>query len=228
MITVFFLSCDNRDAYDLPTNSSVNENLELSEYLRLKETTSYVTTNFQKMGVLKINVENLSNCKQYRFTTGKYFFLNKEKIDLASYSFILKNGMLSLKNDNSIKLSIYKNKPYIYSNKYVGFPTEDFYSNRTFNLLLLVMSEISTDINNKVESSFNTSKMKGGCSMLNTYYVYGTGGSLAVAETNLEAEIAYYTGQGGALSGCTAIRGANSGCFWEEYACIATQAYCCN
>jgi hypothetical protein len=220
-LTIVF-SCSNET--DL-MNNPITENLELNQKIQLNNTTTMVSNNFLNMGITEVVVENKSKIVLYKVKTQKTFYLNGENIDLSTYNIVVENNFISIKNDNSFKLSVYQNKPYVVSGSYSGFPKSDFYSNKNFNILLFFMKEIITNdefkLNSKTFLKDNTQR-RGGCSFWNTYYVYGTGGSQSVAQANLTSEISSYD-----LSGCSSIGGSNSGCLWAEYGCVSSQAYCC-
>ncbi len=226
-LVVIFSCSENTDLIDTEFNNL--KKLELNQKIELKETSTNISNNFFNIGVTKIVVKNTSKHISYKAKTQKTFYMNGEIIDLSNYNVILEGNSLYLENDNSIKLSIYQGKPYVISNSYMGFPKERDFSNKKFNILLLFMKEIVTKNEFKLNASIQKTNLnKEGCSFWNTYYIYGTGGSQSVAEANLTSEIALYTESGGPLEGCTSIGNSNSGCLWEEYGCVATQAYCCN
>jgi hypothetical protein len=222
-IVVIVISC----------NDSYNENQKIDKYeldklVSLKKSTDNVSDIFLNMGVTEINVSHESNSVVYNAKTEKDFNLNGENIDLSNYTVILKEGKISLISNPSFELTIYQNQPYIVSPSYTGFTVEDYFMDKDFNLLLLFMKEITTEIDCKIsaQAAVNDFNLKSAsCSFWNTYYVYTTGGSRSVAESRMPNEINEYSSS---LGGCSAIGGIDSSCLWENHGCIATQAFCCN
>ncbi len=203
---------------------------EITDRVALKTSTKRVSDIFFNAGVVEVLVSKRDKDKFiYNFQTKKYFYINGEKVDFKNIQIIFDKNFIYLKNDPKFKMSLIDNKPFVVSNNYVGFPKPEFYHNSTFNILLLFLNEMITVGSDKEESEIKiqNKNVDGGCSFWNTYYVYGTGVSQNAAEANLQSEIGVHTGSGGLVEGCTPLGGSNSGCMWEEFGCVAMQAYCC-
>lgn len=222
MILILSHSCSQDTSLD-------NQSYELNKKTTLKETTSNVSDLMLNMGVTKVKVTNVSNSVLYGFDTAKGFWMNGEFINLSDHVVELKEGKITLKSNPTLSLSLLDNQPYVYSEEYTGFVKSDnFFKNNDFNVLLLFMKEMITEVSLKVDAQAiisNRIYQRQGCSFWDTYYVYGTGGNLSVSEANLQDEIQEYSSD---LRGCRAIGEVNSACLWGSLACVATQAFCCD
>jgi hypothetical protein len=224
LLLLLFASCNqNGENGTLLQNSD----FELNTKNKILATTSKVSIDIMNMSVTGINVVYKEKETIYSFKSKKTFYLNGKNRNLSDYEIILANNTINLKTDNNLRLSMKDNKPYIISEKHVGFPNESFYISSEFNILLLVMKELVAELDLKFGSAeyLSNSLTKSGCSFWNTYYVYATGGSSSVAQANLLAEITQYSEDS---ASCSAIGFMDSGCLWEQYGCVASQAYCCN
>ncbi len=218
VLSLFLVVSCNHDNI-VNENLAQNEELELNIQNKLLESTSEVSSIFLNMGVTEINVTNMTTSKIYSFVDKKSFYINGESVNLSKYEIVLENNMIHLNTNDNLNLSIKNNKPYIVSDSYVGFPNDRFYNSIDFNILLLTMNELITEVELKFDSNdFLLSKDSARCSFWNTYYVYGTGASQSVAQANLTAEIEDYSSD---LAGCTEIGSSNNGCLWEEFGCIS-------
>ncbi|MCO6175206.1 hypothetical protein NHF50_09115 [Flavobacterium sp. NRK F10] len=237
-LTVLFSSCTQENSNDVKMSKSnvklyKRDSYELDEKLTLEKSTSKVTDLFLNMGVVEINVNHSDSSIIYDFNTEKGFGVNQEFVDLKDYTITLSEGAISINSNPDIKLTILDDQPYILSSFYTGFvESEDFFNIKEFNILLFFMNEMITPEEIKTDAKLPASGggISGGCSFWNTYYIYATGGSRSVAEANLPAEIAHYTSGFNTLdlSGCSAFGGVDTSCLWENHACVASQAFCCN
>lgn len=230
VLSILFHACSEDS---ISTNEIISNDFELNSELTLNKTTSKVSSLFFNMGVTSISVTKNNESTLYEFISEKTFFINGKSIDLSNYSVLLKNGMISINSTSNLNLTLFDGKPYVESSNYSGFlDSQEYFESVDFNILLLVMKEITTDNDVKIDSqkALNSIQNRASCSFWDTYYVYNTGGNLSVATAGLDDEIAEHSSGFNTLSveGCSTIGDVNTSCLWGEHACVASQAFCCD
>lgn len=230
---IFHFALNSCTTDGIDTEKLDSNNFELNQKLTLNKTTSKISTLFWNMGVVEVIVWDKVNYKVFEFKTIKEFGFNKESINLSNYSILLKDGLISLNSNSDKRLSIVNSKPYLLSSKYSGFIESDkFHDDLETNILLLFMNELITPEESKIDSNklINYQFKVASCSFWDTYYVFATGTSRAVAEANLVDEISYYSSGFNTLSveGCSKIGGVDTSCMLDNHFCVASQAYCCD
>lgn len=188
---------------------------------------------FLNMGVTGISVTKTLKSTLYEFQTEKIFIMNGKSIDLSNYSVILEEGMISLSSNPSLKLTLLDDQLYIVKPNHSGLiESQDYFKSTGFNILMFFMKEMITSDKLKINAmdllDDKLSQKSSGCSFWETYYVYSTGGSRSVSESNLDSQTELEESAGEDVEGCRKIGEPDSSCVWENHGCVTTQAYCCD
>ena len=201
---------------------------DVSSHLTVTKSTEIVTSLFFDMGIKDILTTNSADSLKFTFNTYKGYMYGGNYIDFKDRTFILTDEFLYEKEHPEYSISLLKNDYYIVTPEGEGLldaMPEKFNDAYVQELLFCLHELISPEGVKRSFTSMSSAPNSGGCSIENTYYIFGIGLTTSAAVANLVDSINHpaHVNSFECRSLSTTTEITNWGGFYT-----ATNTYCCH
>lgn len=215
-------------------NSSIQDTFDLESKVKVVDGGETFTETFLDLGVEKVHVTNHNDITNIEFYASGLTLIGEDFRINSTLGFYIKDQILYIKDVPDYGITLSNGKPFIISSSYEGIFEEISESefNDELSLLILALTEITTDQSNKRKKDKSCDNMLSSSPSCDgtEWYLSSFAWGRSVAESNVSGEKAAelvneYEDENNMT--CTKIGDVDSSCMLDNHACYASQAYCC-
>jgi len=226
---VFFYSCSNENENEINNSEKAKTNQSILNKISELESSNLLSEQLLKLDIEKINVSQNNDDYIITYYSQKSFYIDKNSININEIEFLYNSSENKLSLSNSPEYYIVQNENLYYINtpeKIIDLNKEnDFQLDKESSLLLLILSDLSTDNIHKGTYKNYSRKYPKSCSFWDQYEVVSLG------FTAYQSQMNNYNATHGAGvlgAGCRRMGPPATSCLGDQHFCMTTQSFCCD